>query len=185
MMALRHALADRRDDLYETHPVAIRALLEVEAVPARIWEPACGPGAIVRVLRDAGHEVVATDLVDYGCPESVSGVDFLMETRAPDNVGAILTNPPYKLAGRFVAKGLELCPVVIMLLRLTFLESAARAAILDGGQLARIYVFSNRLPMMHRAGWTGPISTSATAYAWFVFDRNHLGFALIRRIFWK
>jgi hypothetical protein len=65
------------------------------------------------------------------------------------------------------------------------LESARRSTILDGGQLARIYVFSNRLPMMHRHGWTGPIATSQTAYAWFVFDRNHEGPTTLRRISWK
>ena len=68
----RHRLAERGDDLYETPPEATRALLQVERLPHRIWEPACGPGAIARVLRDAGHAVVATDLVDYGCPDSAS-----------------------------------------------------------------------------------------------------------------
>jgi hypothetical protein len=181
----RHALAERRDDLYETPEVAVRALLKVEQLPARIWEPACGPGAIVRVLRDTGHEVFASDLVDYGCPSSSSGIDFLMEVRAPNNIGAIVTNPPFKLAGEFAVKGLELCPLVIMLLRLSFLESARRGPILDGGDLARVYPFSNRLPMMHRHGWSGPIATSQTAHAWFVFDRNHEGPTTLHRISWK
>jgi hypothetical protein len=185
MTTQRHTLAVRGDDLYETPEVAVHALLKVEQLPIRIWEPACGPGAIVRVLRDAGHEVVAGDLVDYGCPLSSHGIDFLMELRAPHKVEAIVTNPPYKLADRFVAKGLELCPLVIMLLRLAFLESARRAPILDRGQLARLYPFSDRLPMMHRHGWTGPIATSQTAFAWFVFDRNHHGPTTLRRISWK
>ena len=64
----RHPLAERGDDLYETPPVAVEALLRVEHLPRRIWEPACGPGAIVRVLRAHGHEVLASDLVDYGNP---------------------------------------------------------------------------------------------------------------------
>src|SRR6266571_473442 len=98
MTTQRHTLAVRGDDLYETPEVAVRALLRVERLPARIWEPACGPGAIVRVLRGAGHEVIAGDLVDYGCPMSFHGIDFLMEVRAPHKVEAIVTNPPYKLA---------------------------------------------------------------------------------------
>ena len=49
-------LAERRDDLYETPECATRALLAVESLPqGTVWEPACGPGAIVRVLRDAGR----------------------------------------------------------------------------------------------------------------------------------
>jgi hypothetical protein len=53
--------------LYETPRVATEALLEVEVtLPRRIWEPAAGRGAIAKVLREHGHEVVATDLADYG-----------------------------------------------------------------------------------------------------------------------
>ena len=33
-------------------------------LPRTIWEAACGHGATVRVLRDAGHRVIATDLID-------------------------------------------------------------------------------------------------------------------------
>jgi ParB-like nuclease domain len=58
--------AERGVDLYQTPAAAVRALLDVEKLPRRLWEPACGPGAIVRVLRAAGHEVLASDLVDYG-----------------------------------------------------------------------------------------------------------------------
>ena len=54
-------LAERRDDLYETPACAVRGLLAVEEIPSgAIWECACGPGAIVRVLRAAGHEVWAS-----------------------------------------------------------------------------------------------------------------------------
>src|SRR5690349_18267346 len=51
----RAPLADRKDDLYETPDVAVHALLRVEKLPHHIWEPACGPGRIVNVLRGAGH----------------------------------------------------------------------------------------------------------------------------------
>jgi hypothetical protein len=181
----RHALAARRDDLYETPEVAVRALLEVEQLPHFVWECACGPGSIVKVLRAAGHRVAATDLVDYGCTESLSGIDFLMETKAPAGVEAIISNPPYKLAARFVEHALDLCPCAIMLLRLAFLESARRTNILDGGHLARVYPFADRLPMMHRAGWDGPIASSQTPFAWFVWSRHHRGPTTLRRISWK
>jgi hypothetical protein len=184
MTVQRHALAERGDDCYETPSVAVAALLRTERLPTKIWEPACGPGAIVRVLRTAGHNVFATDLVDYGCVDSQSGVDFLMETKAPEGVEAIVTNPPFKLGADFVAKGLDLCPFVAMLLRLSFLESVSRTPILDGGNLARVHAFANRLPMMHRRGWDGPTTTSTTPYAWFIWHRYHKGQATIDRITW-
>jgi hypothetical protein len=171
----RHRLAARRDDLYETPAEAVHALLGVETIPSgAIWEPACGPGAIARVLRAAGHEVWATDLVDYESPDQdQSGIDFLMEHgSAPYYIGSIITNPPFKLGDQFVRHALLLCPRVYMLLRLAFLESERRSAILESGFLRRVYVFRKRLPMMHRAGWTGPRASSAIPFAWFVFDRD-------------
>lgn len=183
------ALSDRGNDLYETPPVAVEALLRAERLPKRLWEPACGPGSIVRVLRAAGHEVVATDLVDYGCPDSEARRDFLMELSPPDGVEAIITNPPFKNAEQFVVKALTFAPKVMMLLRLAFLESERRRAILDEAPLARVYVFRNRLPMMHRAG-QGIVApdrqtSSALAFAWFVWDRAHVGPATLQRISWE
>jgi hypothetical protein len=36
----RHPIAVRKDDLYETPPVAVQALLRVESLPESVWEPA-------------------------------------------------------------------------------------------------------------------------------------------------
>lgn len=179
----RAPLADRGDDLYQTPPEAVRALLRVESLPSVLWEPACGPGAIARELRAAGHAVVATDLVDYASPDQdAAGRDFLMERSAPAGTQAIVTNPPFKLAQQFVAHALTLCPLVVMLLRLAFLESERRSDILDGGTLARVHVFRKRLPMMHREGWEGRRANSSMAFAWFVWDRGHTGPTTLRRV---
>jgi hypothetical protein len=181
----RAPLRDRRDDLYETPPEAIRALLRVETIPHRVWEPACGRGAIVNVLRAAGHEVIATDLVNYGLPITPPGywgVDFLMESKPPVGCECIVTNPPFKLAEEFVAHALDLCSRVVMLLRLAFLESERRSEILEGRGLARVHVFRHRLPMMHRDGWQGPKASSAMAFAWFVWDRSYAGPTTLHRI---
>ena len=181
------ALAVRGDDLYETPACATEALLRVEKLPESIWEPACGPGSIVKTLRGAGHRVYATDLVDYGCPDSEARVDFLMEQLPGFHVGAIVTNPPFKLAREFVTHALTLAPKVVMLLRLAFIESESRRAILDCGLLSKVYVFRNRLPMMHRAGrgtMVAKTNSSAMAFAWFVWDLQHRGPTELHRISW-
>jgi hypothetical protein len=59
-----HALKERRDDLYETPECAVEALLAVESLPLHVWEPACGPGAIARVLRRHGHHVLGRVLIN-------------------------------------------------------------------------------------------------------------------------
>jgi hypothetical protein len=140
----------------------------------------------VRALRAGGHQVYATDLNDYGCPESDAGIDFL-KARAPSfAIDAIVTNPPFRLANHFVAHALALgIPTVVMLLRLAFLESVGRSAVLDCGLLARVHVFRNRLPMMHRAGWTGPRASSAMPFAWFVWELKHRGPTELYRLSWE
>src|SRR5262249_5780583 len=140
----------------------------------------------VKVLRAAGHLVYATDLVDYGCPDADARRDFLFERAPSFAVDAIVTNPPYKLAERFVAHALGLgIPKVVMLLRLAFLESDRRRPILDNGLLARVHVFRKRLPMMHRDGWEGPRASSSIPFAWFVWELAHRGPTELRRLSWE
>jgi hypothetical protein len=68
----RAPLRDHRDDCYDTPTVAVPPLMyNVRLLPV-IWEPACGKGNIVEVLRAAGHKVIATDLNDRGCPDSLA-----------------------------------------------------------------------------------------------------------------
>jgi hypothetical protein len=143
-----------------------------------------GRGAIVRVLRDQGHAVFASDITTYDFPLHFQR-DFLTVPVAPAGTEIILTNPPYQQASEFVAHALKLCPRVIMLCRLAFLESERRTPILDRGQLARVHVFKNRLPMMHRDSWAGPKASNAIAFCWLVWVANHIGPTTIGRISWK
>ena len=188
-----HLRADRGDDLYQTPPEATLALLKLEKLPYLIWEPACGRGAIMRVLVQQGHRVLGTDIK----PRCAGGrkADFLALASPPNAaVYGIVTNPPYQLAARFAARAIEIgCQHICMLMRLGFLEAgnprseAGRARIfcLDHQPPARVYVFRNRLPMMHRDGWKGRRATSAMAFAWLVWDAAHEGPTELHRISWE
>jgi hypothetical protein len=178
----QHTYKERGDDCYETPACAVEALLRVEKLPKKwIWEPACGPGAIIKVLEAHGHKVIGSDLVDYG---GCKIMDFLKLEDGDVGVECIVTNPPYQLAEKFVRQALLFSPLVIMLLRLAFLESVRRTDILEKSGLARIHVFRNRLPMMHRRGWDGPKASSAMPFAWFVWERGYKGSTTIDRISW-
>ena len=181
----RHSNAERGRDLYSTPAVAIEALLTVEQLPHWLWEPAAGRGAIARVLRDRGHAVICSDIVRYDDFDLHFTADFLAAERAPADCRAIITNPPFQIADRFVRHALELVPRLYLLCRLAFLESERRADILEGGALARVHVFRKRLPFMHRDGWQGGRASSAIPFAWFVWDREHRGAAAIDRISWE
>jgi hypothetical protein len=180
----RHSFVDRGLDAYSTPVIAVAALLTVEALPYYIWEPAAGHGNIVRFLRGRGHSVIASDICHYGGCALDFEADFLTQVRAPARTEMVITNPPYRYAAKFVDHALMLCPRVIMLARLAFLESECRARILDTGTLAAVHVFKRRLPFMHRENWTGPRASSAIPYAWFSWDRNHVGPATVDRIDW-
>ena len=174
MLGARAAGSLRGDDFYETPSRAVEALLSVETFNGPIWEPACGAGAISRVLESRGHKVVSTDLVERGFGQG--GIDFLME-RAP-LAPNIVTNPPFKLAAQFAEVAVELTMTTgktCLLCRLGWLEGRARRLMFAKTRLSRVWVFSGRLPLMHRIGYDGPKSTSAIAFAWFVWSMNHEG----------
>ncbi len=179
-----HPHADRGLDLYETPPAAIKALLRVEPLPRLIWEPAAGRGAIANVLRDAGHIVITSDICRYDF-ELDFVADFLATTDMPAGCGAIVTNAPFKIITEFTRHAIDLALRIYLLCRLAFLEAECRTDILESRGLARVHVFRERLPMMHRHGWTGRRATSAIPFAWFVWLRDHTGPATISRFSWK
>lgn len=159
-----------RDDFYPTPPEGTRALLAVETFKEPIWEPACGDGAISKVLEAAGHEVVSTDLIDrgYGTPR----VDFLMEPRLLAPI--IVTNPPFKHAEAFAAKALSLgARKVAMICRLAWLEGATRRKMFESTPLARVWVFSRRLRMQRARRDVKEDAGGMIAFAWFVWERGY------------
>jgi hypothetical protein len=162
-----------KDDFYPTPPEGTEALLSVEKFDGPIWEPACGAGDMSRVLETAGYEVVSTDLVARGYGQS--RVDFLMESRslAPN----IVTNPPFKLAEQFATKAISLAAAkVCLLVRIQFLEGASRRVLFNRSPLARVWVFSWRLPISR--GEVKPIEErtgSMATYAWFVWEQGFIG----------
>lgn len=168
-----HHHLDRGLDAYFSPVEAVLSLLHIEAsrLPDVIWEPAAGNGAIVIPFKNAGYRVFASDVVDYGLAECISGINYLA-AKPISEVQGIVTNPPYRLAVQFAEKALKEAPYVALLLRTNFLESIARLSFFRRHQPARIWISSRRLPMMHRHGWQGPRAPSNTCFAWFIWDEH-------------
>lgn len=172
---------DRGENFYQTPEEATRTLLALESFAGTIWEPACGHGAISRVLEEHGYEIRISDLVDRGTCDAYGELqavgDFLTSRRTSDEDGPdIVTNPPYgEVLNDFVAHALrEHRPrKMALLLNLNFLCGFAddnRNFVMDENPPARVYVFKHRLPMMHREGWDGPKASSRMNTAWFVWE---------------
>lgn len=179
--ASSHALGDRQEhDYYATDPIAIDRLLEVEKFNGAIWECACGQGHMSKRLKEYGHDVISTDLIDRGYGKG--GVDFFhcTETKAPN----IITNPPYKLALEFVQHSLFLLPEdgkLAMFLKLTFLESEKRRELFEENPPKYVYVFRKRI-LCAINGEFERLNSSAIAYAWYVWEKGYKGDTVIKWI---
>lgn len=152
---------ERRDyDVYETPEWAVKALLDVLPINQE-WtymEPCRASG------RFYSHMPIGSA---WG--EIREGVDYL-NTVYPHHVDCIISNPPYSLAQEFVTKALEDADVVIMLLRLGFLESQVRNEWWQDNSPSSLMVLSQR------PSFTDDGKTDGSGYAYFVWDKkNRLG----------
>lgn len=172
--ASNHSEREREsDDYYATEPKATEWLCKLEQFEGKILEPSCGEGHISEVLKAHGYEVESRDLIDRGYGMVA---DFL----AIDNLewdGNIVTNPPYKFAQEFVEKALSIIPTgkkVAMFLKLTFLEGKGRRHLFKTTPPVRVWVSSSRLKCAMNGDFSS-VSSSAAAYAWFVWEKGYKG----------
>jgi hypothetical protein len=193
--------ADKGVQLYETPIEAMRLLLALESFSATVKEPFVGKGAILKPLEEAGYDVLIADLEDRGITTQYSDKqqvgDFLLSD-PQDTVGMdIVSNPPYDdLANACIAHALKVHKPrkMAMLLNWNFaagFDDPNRRFVMEECPPSRVYVFTKRLPMMHRDGWEGPKASSQMNTAWFVWEQNEdgtygapgLGFTTLR-VFW-
>lgn len=170
-------------DFFVTPPEATAALLARESFPGRVWECACGDGAMARPLQAAGYDVLASDIQEEEAGFGFWKTDFLAVQSLPFGVESIVTNPPYgeQRAEAFARHALDLgARKVALLLRLAFLEGEGRhRSLFSERPPARVWVFSHRITL-----WRGDQPApepderrgrGATPFAWFVWERFHRG----------
>lgn len=162
-------------DFFPTPPWATRALLTHVIPDARgtCWEPACGEGHMVEVLRERFLGVFSSDVHDYGRGYATGsftggGLDQAVLVERPD---WIITNPPFNLALDFAIRGIdEARRGVALLVRANWAEGGERYQRLFREQPPAVVAqFAERVPMT-KGRWD-PAASTATSYAWFVWDR--------------
>jgi type I restriction-modification system DNA methylase subunit len=163
-----------KDDFYPTPDSATQALLDRVKLKGNVWEPACGNGAMSKVLINNGYDVYSSDLIDRGYGET--GIDFLKSNRGADN---IVTNPPFNLSLEFTLKALELAnDKVIMLSKISYLEGIKRREqLFNLKKLKQVLVFSRRVPFKKQS--TNTLAGGLMAFGWFVYDINYNGLPTI------
>lgn len=155
MAALKPKEKRREYDVYETPKWAVKALLDL--VPIRQdWkylEPCRASGRFYEELP-----------IGSAWGEIREGVDYL--STAYSRVDCIITNPPYSLAQEFVEKAHDDADVIIMLLRVGFLESMRRSEFWEKFPLDHLITLSKR------PSFTDDGKTDGAGYAYFVWDKQ-------------
>jgi hypothetical protein len=154
------------DDVYETPAWVTRLVVPyLREYCSHLWDPANGPASkIGQVLRKEGFRVAATN------------DDFLSKTLPHKSIDGICTNPPYGTSGRlaceFIRHGLELVPVVAMLLRVDFDSGRTRTNLFRNCRaFDRKIVLLNRIVWFERKGAAGPSDN----HAWYIWNKRHRG----------
>lgn len=126
-----------------------------------------------------GFEVIATDLADYGF--GTPNMDFLKyDGEMVDN---IVTNPPFNIGTEFVLQAKKFArKKIAMLFPITFLASQERFELFQDKifPLTSVYLFSQRISLYANGKKTKNGGT--ITFAWFVWDRNHIGEPMIKWI---
>jgi len=171
---------DREEnDFYPTPPYAVNALLVEEKFTGSVFEPACGDGAISKVLIANNLNVFSSDLIyrEYGA----GGHNFLeYKGEKFDN---IITNPPYKYALEFVNQSKKYAnKKIAMFLKTVFLEGDKRYKMFHDTEfpLKCMYQFSKRVSLYKNGEKMK--NSGMISFAWFVWDKDYVGKPMINWI---
>jgi hypothetical protein len=142
-----------------------------------ILDPACGSGNIVHVCQALGWQVVGTDIAARGFGWQKR--DFLA-VEPIVRPAAIICNPPYRIAVKFIKRALALgIPKFAMLVGDKFRYSQARwYELFRDHPPARVYVLSRRPSLLPGELYlAGKIDAKGGTkdYEWMVWDRAHSG----------
>lgn len=181
-------------DLFPTPPWALRGFLHYflpDIAGKKVWEPAAGKGHLTHVLKGAGCNVFASDIVDHGqLGEPLDAIgDFLCQVNpiAPifedgsDQAEWIISNPPFNAATEFVEAGLRHGANIALLCRIAFLEGKGRFnELFLQNPPAFVAVHAERVPMCADV-WDPSLST-ASCYAWFVWKAHGSNITELRHV---
>jgi hypothetical protein len=167
----------QKDDFYSTPLAVIDSILPHLPLGRDILEPAAGDGAILQRLRARGVQRERLTAIELDRDRSLECDRYARTLRGDAldmswaTASLVITNPPFKLAQRFVEKALacveETGGTVAMLLRLTFLESRERIA-LHNNYPADVYILPSRPKFVHG-------KTDMVTSAWFVWGPSRGG----------
>lgn len=168
-------------DYYATDPYSIDILLDETGLTfnTNIWEPCCGEGHMSKRLKERGFKVFSSDLINRNYGEVI---DFLKTDKQWG--GDIITNPPYSDAVEVATKALESVrdgAKVCMFLKVLFLESKNRKKFFAEYPPKYVFVSSSRIKCAKNGDFE-KYTSSAVAYAWYVWEKGYKGDTIVKWI---
>ena len=182
-------------DYYATPSQEVKNILEVlnlDLSSAKILEPCCGGGHMVKGILDYITEQYKNDKIEYNIiatdvkeRESIlteqkchlaEEYDFLGDNYPCwENIDYVIMNPPYSTIEPFVIRGLEIAEKGLLLLgRLQFLEGQSRYEnLLKDNPPSDVYIYVDRIKC-YKNGHFSQTESSSQAYAWFYWDNKDI-----------
>lgn len=157
----------RRDlDFYPTPANVTIALMNfLELDHCTVWEPAEGNGAMSKVIKSYGHNVIGTDII--------TGDDFLTTTGVVCD--AIITNPPFNLSYLFIEKAVKDARTVCMLLKSQYWHASKRLDLFTKTKPAFVLPLTWRPDFLEHEREIGDKKGSPTMeVAWTVWKRGNI-----------
>lgn len=169
----------QNEDYYATEPKALELwpkLVDFNDV----WEPAVGGGHLAHVIKNNNKLSRVSDIIDRGF-ENTEIIDFL--NYKGHWSGDIITNPPFKLANEFLEKSMEITndgAKIALFLPIRYLEGQARYKVIQKYPPKEIWCSVKRLTCAKNGDPEIFKKGSATAYAWFYWEKGFKGDPIVK-----
>ncbi len=173
-----YAKWDRKPaDVYPTPEETTQAIIDALRLPkdTEIFDPACGDGKLLRVFTANGYEFVSgLDIRHTGY--GLGGFDYLKtKCWGGERPLAIVMNPPFSLAGEFIAKALDEAPIVACLLKADFWCAQDRGHLGRTNPPTHHYPLTWRPKFLKKERGDNPLMNCA----WYVWKRD------TKSVFWR
>lgn len=175
-------------EYFQTDKWCIREILKCETLTRWVVDPCCGDGRMADAAREAGSEVWAGDLYDWGYRRGYTELDFLSKSVTAGKwrgKSTFFMNPPFSLACQFVDKAFDLgARKIICFQRQVWRESYERKEWWERRPPNRIYTCGDRavcwygtIPMELRKGGANQ------PHAFYVWERGNPAGTIIGTIY--
>lgn len=167
---------------WETDRWAADSILKKEILTGDVLDPCCGTGVLTTAARPYANNIISLDIHDWGFRDTIVQ-DFLADASFFGGRDfTVFMNPPFSLSEKFVDRSLELkARKIVCFQKFSWWEGSydtgkKRGQWWEKNRPARIWICGDRADCWrHDIPLDQRNSSTPTAYAWFVWERGHIG----------